>query len=350
MESVVLTGAAGPIAEQLVARLSVQRPDTKFTVLAPRPFGLAPGTTGVEVQVVDLVHANLAEIFAGSGADAVVHLGIPVDGLDPYQLAPGRAAAEARAVLDAVERAGVTRLVVVSSALVYGALASNAVPLTEDAVVHPDHGMRPAVELAEIEREVGDWREEVASISTTILRTAPVVAEEAPGWLASELHRSLAYPVADHDPHFQYLHVHDLADAVLTVLGRPFDGVCNVAPDGWLTGPERRALETRPRVRVPRSAARAAASLRGAARGTDGPEGIQSYVTHPWVLANDRLRTLGWEPSVTSDEAYVAAFRAAPWSMVSSSRRQELALGAAGVAVVGIGAAIATVVVRRRHR
>ena len=217
-------------------------------------------------HVIDLVEGDLVAELHEADADAVVHLGLPVDRIDPYLLAAGRAAAEARAVLDAASRAGVAQVVVLSSTLVYGALASNAVPLTEEAVVHPDHAFRPAVELAEIEREVIDWREEPERPATAVLRCAPVVAEGSVGWLAAELHRSLAYPVEDHDPPFQYLHAADLGDAIAQVLEGGFAGVANVAPDGWLDGAGRRALEARPRVRVPAAAARFAASLRGAAR------------------------------------------------------------------------------------
>ena len=48
----------------------------------------------------------------------MVHLGLPVDGIDPYLLADGRPAAEARSVLDAAGQAGVEQVVVLSSTLV----------------------------------------------------------------------------------------------------------------------------------------------------------------------------------------------------------------------------------------
>ena len=63
---------------------------------------------------------------------------------------------------------------------------------------------------------------------------------------------------------------------------------------------------------------------------------------HPWVIANDRLKAEGWEPASSNEEAYVGAHRAGPWATLSPRRRQELALGAAGVAVLGgvaVGAA-----------
>jgi UDP-glucose 4-epimerase len=352
METVVLTGAAGPTAEAVVARLATRRPDARLHVLAPRPLA-GPGGAGsarVTAQVLDLPRADLRAELRSLGPTAVVHLGMPVDGVDPYQLAPGRAVDEAHAVLAAAAAVGVPSLTVVSSALVCGALAAHPVPLTEDAVVHPDAAYRPAVELAEIERVVGTWRDDQQDVAVTVLRCAPVVADGAPGWLATELHRALAYPVEGHDPPMQYLHADDLADAIDVVLGRPAGGVVHVAPDGWLAGPERRELETRPRVSVPAPAARVASAVRGAWRGSGGPEGIRAYVTHHWVVANDRLRASGWAPSHANDEAYVAAFRAAPWSMVGSARRQELAIGAVLAALAGGVGAVAALAARRRHR
>ncbi len=356
VRTIVFTGAAGPAVPPVVARVADAAPGT-FRVLTPRPVEVP----GAQVVPVDLVHVDLAEHLGD--ADAVVHLGCAVDDTDPDLLAPGRIVAEARAVLQAAAGAGVADVVVVSSALVLGALASNPVPLTEQAVVHPAPGFVPAVELAEVERLVSEFRSAAAAGAdengdghaagspprVTVVRAAPVVADDAPGWLATELHRSLAYPVEGSDPGLQYLHADDLGTAIATVLDAGPGGVVHAAPDGALSGPDRRALEARPSLPLPDRLARLAAAVRAAAGGTGTPEGIRPYVTQEWRLANDRLRALGWEPTRTNEQAYVAAFRAAPWTMIPSGRRQEILL--AGVGMVAAGAALgAAVWARRRHR
>lgn len=341
VRNVVFTGAAGPCIAPIVEAVLQSSLTTRVTVLAPRAMTIPD----VDVRPVDLTRVDFESILAG--ADAVIHLGGAVDAQDPYELAAGRLVAEARAVLDATQAASIPRVIVVSSAIVLGALATNPVPLTEQAVVHPEPGFRPAVEMAEIERIVAERRGGTTSI--TVLRAAPVVADGAPGWLAEELHRSLAYPVDDADPGLQYLHVQDLASAIVTVLDAGPDDVVHVAPDGALTGGQRRALEVRPGIRVPDRVARATASMRSALRGTATAESIRPYLAQEWSLANDRLRSLGWEPTRTNEQAYVAAFQAAPWSMIPSGRRQELLLGAVGAVgaavTIGIGVAL-----RRRNR
>ena len=78
------------------------------------------------------------------------------------------------------------------------------------------------------------------------------------------------------------------------------------------------------------------------------PVGIEAYVRHPWVIANDRLRSIGWAAEYSNEEAYVVGTPAPPWA-VSAQRRQELALGAAGLGVAGI-VGVAAAVTRRLVR
>src|SRR5690606_23631370 len=53
---------------------------------------------------------------------------------------------------------GAHHLVVVSSAMVYGAFTNNSVPLTEDAVLRPDPTFVYARQLAAAEESVERWR------------------------------------------------------------------------------------------------------------------------------------------------------------------------------------------------
>jgi hypothetical protein len=80
------------------------------------------------------------------------------------------------------------------------------------------------------------------------------------------------------------------------------------------------------------------------------PPGLTPYTVHPWVVANDRIRRMGWEPTFTNEEAYVEGVPAKPWAALNAKRRQQLALGAAGAvtAAAGIGAAVVANRLRRR--
>ena len=84
-----------------------------------------------------------------------------------------------RRVLDAAAAVGITKVVRVSSATVYGAWANNPVPLTEDAALRPNPGFSPAVQAAEVERLLAEWRGDHPGVVVTTLRTAPVLGPGA---------------------------------------------------------------------------------------------------------------------------------------------------------------------------
>jgi len=219
---------------------------------------------------------------------------------------------------------GVSRIVLVSSAKVYGAWADNPVPLTEDAPLRPNPGSAEAAAAAEAERAVQDWRT-VHGGEVVVLRAAPSVWDP------------VAAPVRGVTAPVQFLHPDDLRAAVDLASAGTFTGVYNVAPDSWIPADVARALVHGPlSVAVPERVARAALS----------PAGL-AYRVHPWVVANDRLRAQGWCPSHTSEEAWVLTHRAGLLERLGPTRRQELALAATvGAMVTGAGAAVAAI--RRR--
>jgi len=177
-----------------------------------------------------------------------------------------------------------------------------------------------------------------------------VGAGDLHGRLARALARSTALPVTDDEPPAQFLDVDDLAAAADLARRDRLDGPRNVAPDGWISGDTVRSLAGgAPRVRLPERLALRLAGLRWRWRLAPTPPSLLPFTVHPWVIANDRLRADGWQPASSNEEAYVGAHRAGPWATLSPRRRQELALGAAGAALLG-GVAVTVVALRRRRR
>ena len=139
------------------------------------------------------------------------------------------------------------------------------------------------------------------------------------------------------DPDAQFVHLDDVASAVALSVERRLDGVYNVAPDGWIPGERVRALTgDRLRFPLPERWREVVGALRW--RFTRGPipPGLDPYTREPWVVANDKLRSAGWTPTVTNEQTYVEGTEAKWWTMVTPKRRQELSLGAAGAAIATV--------------
>jgi nucleoside-diphosphate-sugar epimerase len=229
----------------------------------------------------------------------------------------------------------------VSSAMVYGAWPNNPVPLTEDAPMRPNPGFAYATAKAESERLALEWRESNADARLAVLRPVTVLGG-GDGRFTRLLRDVLPAGVADPIPPVQYLHGDDLADAVLLACTAELDGVFNVAPDGWMSEEEAKALSAGPvRVRLPR---RLQPLL-----GPDVPKEVLPYLLHPWVVANDRLRAEGWRPRYSSEEAFVAGAGVPRWQSLSLGRRQAIAAGGVAGAAAAVAAA-AVAIVRRRSR
>ena len=237
-------------------------------------------------------------------------------------------------LLGDARRAGADHLVVVSSAMVYGALANNPIPLTEEAVLRPDPTFVYARQLAAAEAEVEAWRTERPGRSAAVLRPAIPIAEEGTSSLARALTAGSGQVFGETSAPTQFVHHADVASAVSLAVQRELDGVYNVAPDGSIPGDRVRALSGRRlRVPLPGRLADVVDALRWRFQRGPIPPGLRSYTRAPWIVANDKLRAEGWEPTVTNEQAYVEGTEAKWWTMITPQRRQELALTAMVAAI-----------------
>lgn len=337
MESIVVTGASGAVGRRVVRQLAAD-PDIHRIIAIDRSSpSVVPAK--VETHKIDILSPDsaegLVELFAG--ADSVVHLAEVAGRQNDAE----QAQAMSERVFGAADQAGVVHLVILSSALVYGADEDNPIPILEAQDPNPHQSLAYAVGKVRLETEALAWSNggtNVESRSLTVLRPTTTLSERGAGWVAKALRAALSVRPDQVDPPVQFLHHDDLASAVSFVTKRQLAGVYNVAPDGWIGAETFRELAGDPGVRLPVNVGKTV--LKTARRYGVGsvPPGIEPYVQHPWVVANDKLRTAGWVPAFSNEEAFVLGTPAPPWSM-SAKRRQEVALGAASAGAAGLMAA-----------
>lgn len=242
---------------------------------------------------------------------------------------------------------GVDFLVVLSSAMVYGARPNNPVPLTEDAVLRPDPTFVFARQLAAAEEAIEGWRTACAGRRVAMLRPVVPLAAAGTSSLARALTAGYGQRFGEADPGAQFVHHDDVASAVAIAVDRRLDGVFNVAPDGSIPGDRVRALSGRRlRLPLPDRVTDVIGALRWRFQRGPIPPGLRSYTRDPWVVANDKLRAEGWSATVTNEQAYVEGTEAKWWTMITPKRRQELAL--VGMIAVAVGLVAAGAVMGRR--
>ncbi len=352
----MVTGVSGYLGTR-VAALLLARPDVDRVVgIDLVPFG--GDDPRLDIRVMDLAarpgpgDPELARVL--DGASAVVHLAWRAD--DRRGVDVSAAAAANRRALDrllrAAAKAKLGSFVHLSSATVYGAWPDNKIPLTEDERIRPNPEFPFAVSKAEAERLVADWADSHPSVSVAVLRPAVTVGiGERPLYQALGITRSPSS--GDGGRPVQYLHVEDLAAAVVLAVENRLSGIYNVAPDTGIPEEQARALAGGvARVTLPGRMAVAVSSIgwRLVRRGV--PIEARAYAEHPWVVAPDRLKAAGWVPAYSSEEALVATDERVHWDDLPPGRRQNYNLVIVLVLLIGAtaGVAVAIEALRRRRR
>ena len=338
MVAIAVTGASGLVGSALLSVLAADPDVTRLVGIDVREP--TRRVRGLEFHRADVAHAELTPLF--EGVDVVVHLASVVDPIPDEALMARVNVEGTRRVLDASAAVGAHKVVRVSSAAVYGAWANNSVPLTEDSALRPNPGFSPAVQAAEVERLLAEWRDHHPVVVVTTLRTALVFGPGAER-LSSRL--VLGHPtlrVRGASPPLQVTHVDDLVAALVLVVRDDHPGTFNVASDGWLDHDRARSLLPRtafpalPAQLLERVLTRSWESGLG-----DVPPGVVPYLEHPWVVATDRLKALGWHPNHTNEQAIEAGLA------TLGPTRPLVPRGALVVGAALLGTAIAAYLTRR---
>ncbi|MGF1596246.1 MAG: NAD-dependent epimerase/dehydratase family protein [Acidimicrobiales bacterium] len=341
MTTVAVTGASGSVGRRVVRTL-LDDP----AIGAVRAVDLVAAAAldrRAEFHLLDVARADLGEVL--TGCDSVVHLAED----RRRRSDPDVAVTVLDRVLTAAAAAGCGHAVLLSSALVYGAYPHNPVPLTEHHPRRPVPGLTYATTKVRLEELIERWGATTGA-GFAVLRPTNTLSECGASYIAGALRAATSLRGDRDDPPVQFLHHDDLAAAAALVATESMTSVFNVAPDGWI-GPDVFAdllAEAELRLPEPMDGLVAGAQL-GAARllrRRSLDRGLEDYVRHPWVVANDRLRAAGWTPRFTNEEAYVLGTPAPWWRTFTLRRRQELALGAVGAATVGVAASTGLLVRR----
>lgn len=348
MSRIAVTGAAGPVGRRLCALLAAD-PDVELVraidrrrVHLPDSGRGDPRRERLDIRREHLREADLDDLL--DGIDVVCHLA----GSDPLEATSSDHDLVATTrLLEALDRSHVDQLVVRTSATVYGAWPDNPVPLTEAADLRPNPET-PWVQMrVRIEEQLRAFAASHPDVAVAVLRPSVTVSDEGPDELGRVLAAARVVAPADGASPAQFVHVDDVVAAVDAVRRARAEGAFNVAPDGAIPAERIRALVGgAPRVPLPAPLARRLTAIGWRYRLAPTPPGFVPFVTDSWVVANDRIRTLGWTPTMTNDEVYVAGHDAAPWAQISPKRRQELALGATAALLVAGGVAAAAAVRR----
>jgi nucleoside-diphosphate-sugar epimerase len=344
---VAVTGAARGLGHALATRLaSCDRVSRVIAIDDHR--GEA---TGVTWRVLDVRDPALAGRLAG--VDVVVHTDLD---LAPDSDTKARRAFNVRGaqtVLTAAAAGGVGRVVLVTSAMVYGARPDNPVPLPEDAPLGADQDGSVVGDLLEIELLAQRSARAHLGMAVTVVRPAALVGEGVDTLITRHFEAPRLLAVKGCPPRWQFCHLDDLVTALELAVAGEVTGAFAVGCDGWLEPEQLEELSGLKRIELPAGLTFATAQRLHRAGLTPAPVNDLHFVVYPWVVDCQALRAAGWRPSYDNAAAVAVLLdQRAGHHAVAGRRldRKDATITAAGATVAVIGTAAIVRHARRRRR
>ena len=347
MPVVAVTGAAAGIGHALTVRLAASPAVKKVIAIDARRGDIA----GVTWRVADVRDPALAGRLAG--VDVVVHADL--------DLAPDSDARQRRAfnvrgaqtVLTSAAAARVGRVVLLTSAMVYGARADNPVPLPEDAPLSAEADSSVAGDLLEIEQLAGRSPRTNPGMAVTVVRPAALVGDSVDTLVTRHFEAPRLLTVKGCAPRWQFCHVDDLTSALEFTVTSGLAGQLTVGCDGWLEQDEVEQISGLKSIELPARLTFGTAQRLHRLGVTPAPAMDLRYVVYPWVTDGAALRAAGWHPRFANAEALGILLDQRQGRYAVAGRRiarKEATITAAGATVAVIGTAAIVRRARRRHR
>jgi nucleoside-diphosphate-sugar epimerase len=344
---VAVTGAARGLGHALAARLaSADRVGRVIAIDDHR--GEA---TGVTWRVVDIRDPALAGRLAG--VDVVVHTDLDLAPDSDYKARRAFNVRGAQTVLTAAAAGGVGRVVLVTSAMVYGARPDNPVPLPEDAPLGADQDGSVVGDLLEIELLAERSGRAYPGMAVTVVRPAALVGEGVDTLITRHFEAPRLLAVKGCAPRWQFCHIDDLVSALELAVSGTVAGAFAVGCDGWLEPDQLEELSGLKRIELPAGLTFATAQRLHRAGLTPSPVNDLHFVVYPWVVDCQALHAAGWRPSYDNAAAVAVLLdQRAGHHAVAGRRldRKDATITAAGATVAVIGTAAIVRHARRRRR
>lgn len=224
---VVVTGISGNLG-RVVAKL-LHRTE-RVVGIDRRPFVGRP--KDVEHFQIDLRKKKTEDVFRRMPVKAVVHMGIMHDPRMSAEDHHSFNVLGTTRVLECAARFGVKKLVVLSSANVYGPSPENSNFLSEEAPLMAASRFPSVRDLIEVDMLAHGffWRQ--PTVETVVLRPVHIVGPTIKNAPSNYLRLKRPMTLLGFDPMVQLIHMQDVGRALVAALAPGLKGVFNVAGPG----------------------------------------------------------------------------------------------------------------------
>jgi UDP-glucose 4-epimerase len=301
---VLVTGVSSDLGGRFARRLGTDPAVERVIGVDVVP---PPGDLGSVAFVrADIRNPVIAKVIAGQEVDTVVHLSVRPGGTGGRSSVKEHNVIGTMQLLAACQKApSLERLVVRSSAAVYGSSSRDPAMFTEDMAAKRQPRSGFAKDVLEVEGYVRGFARRRPDVSVTMLRAANLVGRHERSPLLDYFRLPLVPTPLGFDARLQFLHEDDFLGALGLATVDGVHGTFNLAGDGVLTLSQAVRRLGRPNLPVPTVAL---GSLGGILKqaGLPAPSReLSEFLCFGRGLDTHRMRhVLGYEPRHTSESAF----------------------------------------------
>jgi UDP-glucose 4-epimerase len=259
---------------------------------------------GLEFILADVRNPLLAELLKAERVSTVCHLAF-VHSTRRSEGAFDANVMGTSKLLGACAEAGVRRVVLKSSMVVYGARPTNSAFLSEEQSLRGSRRYGFIRDITEIEEFCNGFRRREPEMVLTILRFSSIVGPSADTPMTRFLRSSWAPGLMGFDPMMQIIHENDVVAALVQAIRSGVPGAFNVAADEPLPLSRIRGLVGKLPLSIFHPFASLGVGLLGSAgRMVERHLPIEpDYLRYPWVGDLTRMhKVLGFEPNYAAGE------------------------------------------------
>jgi len=225
--AVVVTGISGNLGRTLAKLLHTRE---RIIGIDRRAFPGKP--KDVEMYQLDLRKKKAEDVFRRNDVRAVIHMGIMHDPRMNEEEHHSFNVVGTTRLLEYCAKYGVKKVVVLSSANVYGPSPDNSNFLTEDAPLMAASRFSEVRDLIEVDMLAHGFFWRHPDSQTVILRPVHIVGPNIKNAPSNYLRLKYPWVLAGFDPIVQLIHVEDAARAMIEALRPEARGVYNVVGPG----------------------------------------------------------------------------------------------------------------------
>ncbi|AZZ92974.1 NAD-dependent epimerase/dehydratase family protein [Hahella sp. KA22] len=297
----LVTGAAGALAQQVIARLR-----EKYKVIAVDFREQVYLGDDVPSYRIDVNKRGFEDIFRKHNITGVIHLGRMIASEENRMRRYNSNVLGSHRLLDLCHKYHIHKVIILSTYHVYGANAYNPALIDEGAPLKAAELTMDLIDSVELENLANIYLWKYPDLNITVLRPCNIVGPDVRNTMSLLLSSKYCPVLAGFSPMMQFIHIEDMADAIVAVINsQDHRGIYNVATEDWVAYQE--ALDRCDCVKIPIWSIPPIAPrlISNMLQLKSFPPYLLNYFKYPVIIDGQLFRlTFGFTPKYSLDEIF----------------------------------------------